>query len=145
MKFNEGKAYKLDKQKMDLSYGVFGKLLVIENPTKTQFNALYTIVKDIRGLVTLDKCYIWDANAATHDAVKKALKDQEAIEIEDTYCGFIYTNEKLGVDGYTYLKTKNYDTDPNEKYAKTIMLKNSCIINIFDKDLIINAKNHHSL
>ena len=48
MKLIEGKAIYLDKENIDLSFGEFGKILVIENPTKTQFDALYTITKDIR-------------------------------------------------------------------------------------------------
>ena len=107
MKLIEGKAIYLDKENIDLSFGEFGKILVIENPTKTQFNALYTITKDIRGFVTLNKMYIWDANAATHDAIKTQLLKQQGIEIEDPYCGFIFSNNKLGVDGYRYLK--NHD------------------------------------
>lgn len=145
MKLIEGKAIRLDKENIDLSFGEFGKILVIENPTKTQFDALCTIAKDIRGFVTLDKMYIWDANAATHDAIKTELLKQQGIEIKDPYCGFIFSNNKLGVDGYRYLKNHDYTVDPNEEYAKHIMLKNNYTLRIFSKDLIINAKNHHTI
>lgn len=145
MKLIEGKVLTLDIQEMDLSYGMVGKVKVIENPTNLQFRNLYFLVKDIRGLATLKNVYIWDANVATHDEMQKQLLKQCGIEITDPYCGFIYTNNKLGVDGYQYIKTKDYDADPNEMYAKNILLKNQNILKLFDKDLILNAKNHHTL
>lgn len=145
MRLIEGKNLFLDTEKMDLSYGITGKVQVIENPTFLQFKNLYFLKKDIRGLATKDNVYIWDANIATHDEMKKQLLLQKGIDITDPYCGFIYTNNKLGVDGYQYLKTKNYDDDPNEEYAKNIMLNNDKILRLFGKDLILNAKNHHTL
>ena len=37
----EGKLYKLNKSTMDLSFGIDGTILVMQNPNKAQFQASY--------------------------------------------------------------------------------------------------------
>ena len=145
MKITEGKRLFLDVDQMDLSYGMIGKMLLIENPIYLQFKNLYVLVNDIRGLATTNNVYIWDASKATHDGMKKQLLVQKGIEITDPFCGFIYSDNKLGIDGYQYIKTKNYDSDPNEEYAKNILLNNKNFLRLFDEQTILNAKNHHLL
>ena len=54
----------------------------------------------------------------------------------------MYTNNKLYVDGYQYRKG-NYSADPDEEYAKNILLNNESALHLFKKDVILNAKNHH--
>ena len=142
MKLIEGKLYKLDKKNMDLSFGFDGTVLVIQNPSKAQFEALYNICKSLRGLVDKNNMYIWSAEECSHDSMQEELKRQEGIELLKDYCGIMYTNNKLYVDGYQYRKG-NYSADPDEEYAKNILLNNESALHLFKKDVILNAKNHH--
>lgn len=140
--FKESKGYHLNKSNMDLSFGFDGTVLVIENPTKTYFDALYTISKELRGLATLEDIYFWQADECTHDSMKKELSKQLGITIKDPFCGLYYKNNKLYVDGYQYLNG-DLNKDPNEDFAKDILLQNKYALRLFSKDEIKNAKNHH--
>ena len=140
--FKESKGYYLNKSNMDLSFGFDGTILVIENPTKTYFDALYTISKKLRGLATLEDIYFWQADECTHDSMKKELNKQLGITIEDPFCGLYYKNNKLFVDGYQYLKG-DLNKDLNEDFAKNVLLQNKYASRLFSEDEIKNAKNHH--
>lgn len=142
MKLIEGKLYKLNKKEMDLSFGFDGTILVVQNPSKAQFQALYQICKSLRGLADENNLYIWSAEECSHDSMKEELKKQEGIVLNNKYCGILYANNQLYVDGYQYLHG-NYDADPEELYAKNILLHNKSVLHLFEKDLILNAKNHH--
>lgn len=138
----EGKLYKLNKSTMDLSFGIDGTILVIQNPSKAQFQALYQICKSLRGLADKSNIYIWSAEECSHDSMLEELKRQEGIVLNKEYCGIMYMNNKLYVDGYQY-RNGNYDADPNELYAKNILLDNESALHLFGKDIILKASNHH--
>ena len=138
----EGKLYKLNKSTMDLSFGINGTILVIQNPSKAQFQALYQICKSLRGLVDRNNMYIWSAEECSHDSMQEELKKQEGIVLNKEYCGIMYIKDKLYVDGYQY-RNGNYDADPNEVHAKNILLNNESALHLFEKDVILKARNHH--
>lgn len=142
MQLIEGKLYKLNKKEMDLSFGFDGTILVVQNPSKVQFQALYQICKSLRGLVDRHNLYVWSAEECSHDSMKEELKKQEGIILDTEYCGILYMNDQLYVDGYQY-RNGNYDADPDEEYAKNILLNNKSALHLFKKDIILKAKNHH--
>ena len=142
MKLIEGKLFKLNKKEMDLSFGFDGTVSVVQNPSRLQFQTVYQICKSIRGLANKKDLYIWSAEECSHDSMKEELKKQEGIDIGQEYCGIMYINDKLYVDGYQYLNG-NYDADPDELYAKNILLNNESALHLFKKDVILNATNHH--
>ena len=59
--------------------------------------------------------------------MKEALLKNFGIEIKDPYCGIYYKDDTLFLDGYQYLNG-NYDADPNENYAKNIMINNILLL-----------------
>jgi len=142
MKLLESKLYKLNKQEMDLSFGFAGTTLVIQNPNKLEFQALYQRYNCLRGLADKNNLYFWSSEECSHDSMKNELKKQEGIILDKEYCGILYMDNKLYVDGYQYLNG-NYDADPEELYAKNILLNNKCALQLFNKTVILNAKNHH--
>ena len=140
--FKESKGYRVPKENLDLAFGKDGTIFVIENPTKDYFDALYIVSKELRGLATIDDLYFWRADEATHDSMKEALLKNFGIEIKDPYCGIYYKDDTLFLDGYQYLNG-NYDADPNENYAKNIMINNKYALRLFSKEEILKARNHH--
>ena len=53
------------------------------------------------------------------------------------------TLENFIYDSLEEILNGNYDADPNELYAKNILLNNESALHLFKKDVILNAKNHH--
>ena len=112
--FKESKGYRVPKENLDLAFDKDGTILVIENPTRDYFGALYIVSKELRGLATTKDLYFWQADEATHDSMKEALLKNFGIKIKDPYCGIYYKNDTLFLDGYQYLNG-NYDLDFKEK------------------------------
>ena len=95
--FKESKGYRVPKENLDLAFGKDGTILVIENPTRDYFGALYIVSKELRGLATTKDLYFWQADEATHDSMKEALLKNFGIKIKDPYCGIYYKDDTFFV------------------------------------------------